>query len=467
MKKVRKALISVSKKGEKLKDIIDQLNREGVEIYATGGTRSFISAMGVKVLSVESLTRYPSILGGRVKTLHPLVFGGILARRELDTEEVAQYEIPYLDLVIVDLYPFSEVVNRSGNHQECIENIDIGGVSLIRAAAKNYQDVWVVASSQSYDHFLEKYIAGKGASTLSDRKQFAVEAFSISSSYDHQILKYLQQDGNSLKLNSSKLSLRYGENPHQSAYFEGDISKSLTQYQGKELSYNNLLDIDAACGFVLEMGFEHSVFAIIKHNNCCGIAISKDLLSAYRDALACDPQSAFGGVFIANKTLTRELAAEINTLFYEVLIAPDYEDTALELLQKKKNRIVLRVNFEMLSPPRLKRSVLHGFLVQDRDHKTESLDDLRCVTEEQPSLPQQKDMLFALKICKHTKSNAVVLVKGERLLSLGVGQTSRIDALNQAIEKAQHFGFDLQGSVLASEAFLPFNDCVKKGQEVG
>ena len=465
MKQVRKALISVSKKGDTLKRIVENLDKEGVQIYATGGTFDFISSMGVDSLPVESLTKYPSILGGRVKTLHPLVFGGVLARSQVDMEEIAAYGIPCLDLVIVDLYPFSQVAGSTTDHQECIENIDIGGVALIRAAAKNYQDVWVVPSSQFYEAFLEKYIKQQGSSTIEDRKGFAVKAFSLSSRYDEMIAGYLQYGR--VSSGTEKIALRYGENPHQTAYFEGDISQVMTQYQGKEISYNNLLDIDAACGLVLELGFDTPVFAIVKHNNCCGVAKSETLLSAYRDALSCDPKSAFGGVFISNKLLTRDVAEEVSAMFYEVLIAPAYEEEALVFLQKKKNRIVIRMNFPALGVGQSKRSALNGFLVQDRDEKTEQIDELRCVTQSKPTLSQKKDMLFALKICKHTKSNAVVLAKDERLFALGVGQTSRIDALEQAIEKAKHFGFDLSGSVLASEAFFPFDDCVKRAQEVG
>jgi phosphoribosylaminoimidazolecarboxamide formyltransferase / IMP cyclohydrolase len=467
IKKIRSALISVYYK-ENLEKVIKKLQELNVNIISTGGTKQFIEDHGVKVTSVEDLTSYPSILGGRVKTLHPKVFGGILARRHeaLDLEQLSEYEIQEIDLVIVDLYPFEETVKSGANEQSVIEKIDIGGISLIRAAAKNFRDVLVVSSRDQYEDLLNLLNSKSGVSDLSDRREFALNAFNVSSHYDSMIFSYFDKDNNSaLKLSMSPgKELRYGENPHQKGYFYGKFEEMFEQLHGKEISYNNLLDIDAAIGLIAE--FEETTFAIMKHNNACGLASRENLTQAWIDALAGDPVSAFGGVLITNRRIDKKTAEEINNLFFEVLIAPSYEEEALVILKQKKNRIIL-VQKEGALQVRLTRSVLNGLLMQDRDTATETQVDLKTVTKREPGAEVIDDLLFANKIVKHTKSNAIVLAKNHQLLASGVGQTSRVDALKQAIEKARHFGFDLSDSVMASDAYFPFADSVEIAHEAG
>ena len=466
-KKIRTALISVYHK-EKLDKIAAGLHRAGVRILSTGGTKEAIREQQIPVTAVEELTGFPSILGGRVKTLHPNVFGGILARRDLqvDMDQLSDFEIPEIDLVIVDLYPFADTLASSTSEQEIIEKIDIGGISLIRAAAKNYKDVLVIASRDQYDNLLTIIEEQHAGTTLDVRKHFAREAFNISSHYDTLIFGYFDEDENSAfkaSLPEGKV-LRYGENPHQRGYFFGDFRQMFDQLHGKEISYNNLLDIDAAVGLINE--FDETTFAILKHNNACGIASRENLIEAWTDALAGDPISAFGGILITNRRIDAETAAEMNKLFFEVAIAPDYEEEALEILMQKKNRIILVLkNGNLLDQSY--RSVLNGAIVQDRDAKTESPEELSTVTDISPEKAQIDDLVFANKIVKHTKSNAIVLAKNRQLLASGVGQTSRVDALKQAIEKAGNFKFDLTHAVMASDAFFPFADSVEIAHKAG
>ncbi len=466
-KKIRTALISVYHK-EKLDTIAAGLHRAGVRILSTGGTKEAIREQQIPVTAVEELTGFPSILGGRVKTLHPNIFGGILARRDLqvDMDQLSDFEIPEIDLVIVDLYPFADTLASSTSEQEIIEKIDIGGISLIRAAAKNYKDVLVIASRDQYDDLLTIIEEQNAGTTLDIRKHFAREAFNISSHYDTLIFGYFDEDENSAfkaSLPEGKV-LRYGENPHQRGYFFGDFRQMFDQLHGKEISYNNLLDIDAAVGLINE--FDETTFAILKHNNACGIASRENLKEAWTDALAGDPISAFGGILITNRRIDAETAAEMNKLFFEVAIAPDYEEEALEILMQKKNRIILVLkNGNLLDQSY--RSVLNGAIVQDRDAKTESAEELSTVTDISPEKAQIDDLLFANKIVKHTKSNAIVLAKNRQLLASGVGQTSRVDALKQAIEKAGNFKFDLTHAVMASDAFFPFADSVEIAHKAG
>lgn len=466
-KKIRSALISVFYK-DNLEKIIQKLDQLGVTIYSTGGTQQFIESHGVKVTAVESLTSYPSILGGRVKTLHPKVFGGILTRRENenDANQIREYDIPEIDLVIVDLYPFEETVASGAPEADIIEKIDIGGISLIRAAAKNFKDVLVVSSREQYPGLLELLEQGNGDTTMDQRKEYAKEAFNISSHYDSEIFGYFDQEqSGSLKISiRGARKLRYGENPHQEGFFYGDFGKMFDQLWGKEISYNNLLDIDAAVGLIND--FTDTTFGILKHNNACGIATRENLVDAWKDALAGDPVSAFGGILIANKVIDAATAEEMNKIFFEVSIAPGYDKEALEILKTKKNRIILVLKDGTLQKRNV-RTVLNGFIGQDRDSKTEVPDELKVVTKAQPSKAQVDDLLFANKLVKHTKSNAIVLVKGLQLLASGVGQTSRVDALEQAIAKAKHFKFDLQGAVMASDAFFPFPDCVEIADKAG
>ena len=467
VKKIKSALISVYYK-DKLEKIIKILTELGVKIYSTGGTQSFIEEQGGQVTSVESLTSYPSILGGRVKTLHPKVFGGILTRRENkeDGEQIKQYEIPEIDLVIVDLYPFEETLASGATEAEIIEKIDIGGISLIRAAAKNYKDVVVLSSRDQYQGLIELLEEKKGETTLEERRAFAAEAFNISSHYDTAIFNYFTADkGEALKISvRDSRKLRYGENPHQDGYFYGDFEKMFEQLWGKEISYNNLLDIDAAVGLIND--FQDTTFAILKHNNACGIASRDDLTQAWKDALAGDPVSAFGGILITNRVIDAKTAEEMDKIFFEVAIAPGFDPEALEILKRKKNRIILILKDGDLQPGNI-RTVLNGFIGQDRDAKTESPEDLQVVTKIHPDTKQVEDLLFANKLVKHTKSNAIVLAKDKQLLASGVGQTSRVDALNQAIEKARHFKFNLDGAVMASDAFFPFPDCVEIADKAG
>jgi phosphoribosylaminoimidazolecarboxamide formyltransferase/IMP cyclohydrolase len=468
LKKIKSALISVYYK-DHLDNIVKQLNNEGVTIYSTGGTQEFIEKLGIPVIPVESLTSYPSILGGRVKTLHPKVFGGILARREneKDREQLTQYEIPEIDLVIVDLYPFEATVASGAAHQDIIEKIDIGGISLIRAAAKNYSDVIIVSSRDQY-HSLLNLFAEKGcASDLEDRFKFALEAFNTSSHYDSAIFNYFNKDIQKPVFKQSiqeSSTLRYGENPHQKGVFFGDLDAMFEKVQGKEISYNNLLDIDAAVNLINE--FDETTFAILKHNNACGIASRSRLLDAWNDALAGDPVSAFGGVLITNAKVDAETALEINKLFFEVIIAPAYDDEAVTILKEKKNRIIL-IRKQVELPKSQFRTLLNGVIWQERDLSMETEAQMSPATKMAPTKEQLVDLEFANKIVKHTKSNTIVLAKDKQLLASGVGQTSRVDALRQAIEKAGSFNFSLEGAVMASDAFFPFPDCVEIARKAG
>ena len=469
-KKIKSALISVFYK-DGLEDIVKALDAQGVTIYSTGGTQKFIEGLGSKPVAVESLTGYPSILGGRVKTLHPKVFGGILARRdnEGDKAQLAQYEIPEIDLVIVDLYPFEQTVASGASEQDIIEKIDIGGISLIRGAAKNFNDVIIVPAVDYYKEFLTIYQEQNGCTTLEQRRHFAAYAFNVSSHYDTAIFNYFNQ---AEQIPAFKQScrhgevLRYGENPHQKGLFFGNIDDCFDKLNGKEISYNNLSDIDAACALIDDFAGQ-TAFAILKHNNACGMAVRPTLLEAWKDALAGDPVSAFGGVLICNQKVTKEVADEMHKIFFEVCIAPDYADDALEVLRGKKNRIILRRKaFKMADP--MFRSVLNGVLVQDRDTVVPTAADMqKSVTSTAITAAQAEDLAFATILVKHTKSNAIVLAKGRQLYASGTGQTSRVDALRQAIAKAKSFGFDLNGAVMASDAFFPFPDCVEIAHEAG
>ncbi len=466
-KTIKRALISVYHK-DNLELIVEKLHDEGVEILSTGGTQQFIESLNIPCKAVENLTSYPSILGGRVKTLHPKVFGGILCRRDNanDQQQIEQYEIPEIDLVIVDLYPFEDTVASGASHQDIIEKIDIGGISLIRAAAKNYKDVLIVASKHQYQPLLN-ILNDKGAeSSLEERLWFAKEAFAVSSQYDSAIFNYFDADNKSafrMAADGSK-ALRYGENPHQQGFFFGNFDEMFEQLHGKEISYNNLLDIDAAVNLIND--FDDITVAILKHNNACGLASRSNLTQAWKDALAGDPVSAFGGIIIANAVIDKATAEEINKIFFEVIIAPDYDIDALEILTTKKNRIILIQKQNNKSKLQF-RSLLNGVLVQDRDLKTETAEELTPVTNKQATPQEIEDMLFANIIVKHSKSNAIVLAKNKQLCASGMGQTSRVDALKQAIDKAHSFNFDLQGAVMASDAFFPFPDCVELAANAG
>jgi phosphoribosylaminoimidazolecarboxamide formyltransferase/IMP cyclohydrolase len=467
-KKIKNALISVFHK-DNLEPIINKLNDLGVTIYSTGGTQSFIEDLGAPVTAVESLTSYPSILGGRVKTLHPKVFGGILSRRELDSDvaQLDEFEIPEIDLVIVDLYPFEDTVASGAGEQDIIEKIDIGGISLIRAAAKNYKDVLIVSSRDQYDYTLNLLNEKNGISDLEDRKYLAKMAFNISSHYDTAIFNWFSNgDHEYFKQSITQAqTLRYGENPHQEGVFYGDLEEMFDKLHGKELSYNNLLDVDSAVNLIAEFP-DKPTFAVLKHNNACGLASRDSLLDAWKDALAGDPVSAFGGVLITNKTIDLTTAKEINELFCEVVIAPGYEDDALAVLKEKKNRIILvQKNIEL--EKKQFRTVLNGVLEQDKDLKTANSNDFTTATKKEPTTEEIKDLEFANKLVKHTKSNTIVFAKGEQLIASGTGQTSRVDALKQAVVKAETFGFDLKGAVMASDAFFPFPDCVELAKNAG
>jgi len=466
-KKIKSALISVYYK-DGLDEIVRTLNALGVSIYSTGGTQSFIEGLGVKVTSIESLTGYPSILGGRVKTLHPKVFGGILTRRDdaSHQKQIEEFEIPEIDLVIVDLYPFEATVASGASHAEIIEKIDIGGISLIRAAAKNHKDVVIVASQEQYPKLQELLAANKGITSLEDRVWFATAAFAVSSGYDTAIFNYFSKSEFPAYRESANncKALRYGENPHQKGSFYGDFEKIFDQLHGKEISYNNLLDIDAAVALISE--FSDTTVAILKHNNACGLASRHTLTQAWIDALAGDPVSAFGGIIITNVKVDVEAAKEMDKIFFEVVIAPAYEQEALTILQQKKNRIIL-IQKEAVLPVVMSRTLLNGVLVQDKDLKTETKDDLKVVTSLAPSEREIEDLLFANKIVKHSKSNAIVLAKNKQLVASGVGQTSRVDALKHAISKAGSFEFDLNGAVMASDAFFPFADSVEIAHQAG
>ncbi len=450
LKKIKTALISVFYK-RNLEKIVKKLDDLNVQIISTGGTEKFIRNLGIKVISVENITSFPEIMDGRVKTLHPKIFGGILARNENknDKKQLEEFNIPIIDLVIVDLYPFEETVRNSKSEDEIIEKIDIGGISLIRASAKNYKDVFVVSSQNQYLEFIKILDKNQGITSIDERKEFARKSFSISSDYDRNILNYF----------SKKNILRYGENPHQEAYFSGEMEKIFDKLNGKKISYNNLLDIDAGLNLISE--FKETTFAILKHNNACGLASRNNLLDAWKDALAGDPISAFGGVLICNKNLDKKTAEEINKIFFEVIIAPSYEEEALKILKQKKNRIILLLKENKNFQKEQFRTILNGFLYQEKDLKTEEEIDLKTVTKISPECKEISDLLFANKIVKHTKSNAIVLAKNKQLISSGVGQTSRVDALKQAIAKAKHFNFDLENSVMASDAFFPFSDSVE------
>lgn len=480
---IKSALISVFHK-DGLEDILGVLKENHVKIYSTGGTYDFLKQQGLDVETVESVTGYPSILGGRVKTLHPGVMGGILGRREMeeDMETMRKYSIPEIDLVVVDLYPFEETLASGASDADIIEKIDIGGISLIRAGAKNFQDVLIVPSKEHYAEAARVLGAGRCSTTLEERRRFAAYAFLKSSAYDKAIASYFrmtvpgmasapetgkpEQEAPSLGgIPAQSKALRYGENPHQKGAFYGALDKCFEQLHGKEISYNNLLDIDSAMALMKDFGSEPA-FGILKHNNACGFAVRPTLFEAYRDALAGDPVSAFGGVLVSNTPIDEQTAAEIDKIFLEVLLAPDYEAKALDILKSKKNRVLLKFrDFRMGDP--LIRSCLNGVLVQDRDSKVENPAELKAVTVRKADEREIRDMLFANKLVKHCKSNAIVLAKNGQLLASGVGQTSRVDALQQAIAKALHFGFDLQGAVVASDAFFPFADCVEVAHKAG
>lgn len=467
-KPIQSALISVFSK-DGLEPIVRKLHELNVTLYSTGGTEEFIKNLGIPVIPVEEVTDYPSILGGRVKTLHPKIFGGILNRQDhaTDVEEMQTYNIPQLDLVIVDLYPFEKTVASGASAAEIIEKIDIGGISLIRAAAKNFKDTVIVPSVNEYRLFLDLLESGHGSTTLEQRQFLAARAFHTSSHYDTAIFNYFNQEETIFKMSSDQgQTLRYGENPHQKGFFFGDFEALFTKVHGKELSYNNLLDVDAAVNLILEFKDSAPTFAILKHNNACGLATRATMKEAYLDALAGDPTSAFGGVLIANNTIDTATAAEINQLFCEVVIAPSFEPEALTLLQEKKNRILL-VQHPTELPQQQVRTCLNGLLVQDRNAVTDSKNGLTYVTTTKPTEQEVEDLLFASKICKNTKSNTIVLAKNGQLIASGTGQTSRVDALRQAIEKARSFGFDLNGAVMASDAFFPFPDCVEIAHQAG
>lgn len=469
LKKIKTALVSVYHK-EGLQEIITKLHEEGVKLLSTGGTRQFIESLGYPCQAVEDLTSYPSILGGRVKTLHPKVFGGILGRRDMeqDQDQMSQYGIPEIDLVIVDLYPFEATVASGAQEQEIIEKIDIGGISLIRAGAKNFKDVVIVASKAQYQPLWDMLMEHGAATTLEERRYLAREAFAVSSHYDSAIFNYFDGgEGNALRCSySTRKVLRYGENPHQKGFFYGDLDALFDQVHGKEISYNNLQDISAAIELIDEFDTATPTFAILKHNNACGVATRASLMEAWKDALAGDPVSAFGGVLVTNQIIDRATAEEIGKIFFEVIIAPDYDVEALEILGQKKNRIIL-VRKPLELPKVQFRSMLNGVLMQDRDLKTETPEDLQPMSKAEVRGDQIPDLLFANKIVKNSKSNAIVLAKNQQLLASGIGQTSRVDALKQAILKAKSFGFDLKDAVMASDAFFPFKDCVEIAAEAG
>lgn len=463
-KKAKSALVSVFYK-DHLEPLIRQMHNDGITIYSTGGTQKFIEDLGIPVQRVEDLTGYPSILGGRVKTLHPKVFGGILARREesSDLDQLSEYEIPEMDIVVVNLYPFEETVASGASEADIIEKIDIGGVSLIRAAAKNFKDVAICSTPSDYGVLQNALAEGQGSTTIEQRRELAARAFAVTAKYDTAIQRYFNADGLHVVENKSRV-LRYGENPHQKGYFHGDLDAMFDQLHGKELSYNNLLDVDAAVNLIAE--FDDLTFAILKHNNACGVASRKKAVDAFKDALAGDPVSAFGGIIIGNAEIDKAAAEEINKIFCEVVIAPNYTDEALEILKSKKNRIILVQKPTTLASTTV-RTALNGFLEQHKDHITDRQSDLKVVTKVSPNSAQIDDLLFASKICKQTKSNTIVLAKDGQLLASGTGQTSRVDALRQAIVKAKSFGFDLNGAVMASDAFFPFPDCVEIADQEG
>jgi phosphoribosylaminoimidazolecarboxamide formyltransferase/IMP cyclohydrolase len=467
-KTISSALISVFSK-DGLEPIVRKLHEQGVTLYSTGGTETFIKDLGLPVVPVEDVTSYPSILGGRVKTLHPKVFGGILNRQdhEGDVQQMAEYNIPQIDLVIVDLYPFEKTVASGASEADIIEKIDIGGISLIRAAAKNFKDTVIVASVDDYALFLETFKNNNGGTTLEERKLFATKAFHVSSHYDTAIFNYFNTDDTFYKESvGSGQVLRYGENPHQKGFFFGDFDKIFTKVHGKELSYNNLLDVDAAVNLIAEFKNDGPTFAILKHNNACGIATRSTVKEAYLDALAGDPTSAFGGVLITNAKIDKAAAEEITKLFCEVVIAPAYDDDALAIVEEKKNRIIL-IQHETELPQKQVRTCLNGLLVQDKDNVTDSKEHFTTATVTAPTEQEVNDLVFASKVCKHTKSNTIVFAKDGQLLASGTGETSRVDALRHAVEKAAANNFSLQGAVMASDAFFPFPDCVELAKNAG
>jgi phosphoribosylaminoimidazolecarboxamide formyltransferase/IMP cyclohydrolase len=465
---VQSALISVFDKTG-LEPIVRRLHKQNAIIYSTGGTEEFIKNLGIPVISVEDVTTFPEILGGRVKTLHPKIFGGILNRQDhnSDREQMKEFDIPQIDLVIVDLYPFEKTVASGATEADIIEKIDIGGISLIRAAAKNFKDTVIVPSVEEYDLFLEMITTGEGATSIEQRKYLATRAFHVSSNYDTAIFNYFNNEETYYKESvSNGQVLRYGENPHQKGFFFGDFEAMFTKLHGKELSYNNLLDVDAAVNLIAEFKENDPTFAILKHNNACGLATRKTMKEAYLAALACDPTSAFGGVLMSNGPIDVATATEINSLFCEVVIAPSYDAEAILILQEKKNRIILSIN-EVNLPQRQVRTCLNGLLVQDKNNITDTREHLKIVTNKVPTEQEIEDLLFASKISKNTKSNTIVFAKKGTLIASGTGQTSRVDALKQAIEKAESFGFELQGAVMASDAFFPFPDCVEIAHHAG
>ncbi|WP_417365830.1 bifunctional phosphoribosylaminoimidazolecarboxamide formyltransferase/IMP cyclohydrolase [Flavobacterium beibuense] len=468
VKNISSALISVFDK-DGLEPIVRKLHENSVTIYSTGGTESFIKDLGIPVVAVEDVTSYPSILGGRVKTLHPKVFGGILNRQdnESDVQQMKEFDIPQIDLVIVDLYPFEKTVASGAPEADIIEKIDIGGISLIRAAAKNFKDTVIVASVDEYSLFLDMITKNNCGTTIEERRLLATKAFHVSSNYDTAIFNYFNTDDTYYKESiANGQVLRYGENPHQKGFFFGEFDKMFSKLHGKELSYNNLLDVDAAVNLMQEFKNDAPTFAILKHNNACGLATRSNVKEAYLDALAGDPTSAFGGVLISNAKIDKAAADEINQLFCEVVIAPAYDNDALEVLQEKKNRIILIQN-EVELPAKQIRTCLNGLLVQDKDNITDNKEHLKTVTVTSPTEQEVEDLLFASKICKHTKSNTIVFAKNKQLFASGTGQTSRVDALRQAVEKANSFNFDLNGAVMASDAFFPFPDCVELAKQAG
>lgn len=467
-KKIASALISVFDKTG-LEPIVKALHQNNVTIYSTGGTKTFIKSFGIPVVAVEDITSFPEILGGRVKTLHPKIFGGILNRQDHsgDVQQMQEFNIPQIDLVIVDLYPFEKTVASGASEADIIEKIDIGGISLIRAAAKNFKDTVIVPSVEEYTTFLNFYTENNGATTLENRRLLATKAFHVSSHYDGAIFNYFNTDDTYLKTSvANGQILRYGENPHQKGFFFGDFEEMFTKVHGKELSYNNLLDVDAAVNLMNEFKGNEPTFAILKHNNACGLASRSTMKQAYLDALAADPTSAFGGVLIANGKIDLATAEEVNKLFCEVVIAPAYDQEAIDLLEEKKNRIILILN-DVELPQKNVRTCLNGILVQDKDNVTDAKSHLKTVTNTAPTADEIEDLLFASKICKHTKSNTIVFAKNKQLCASGTGQTSRVDALKQAIEKATSFEFDLTGAVMASDAFFPFPDCVEIANKAG
>ena len=468
-KPISSALISVYHK-EQLAPVVSKLNELGITIYSTGGTQKYIEDHGHPVLAVEELTGYPSILGGRVKTLHPKIFGGILGRRDQskDIDQLESYAIPPIDLVIVDLYPFEETVASGAEDQDIVEKIDIGGISLIRAAAKNFKDVLTISSRDQYQLLIDLLETRQGRSTLEERKHFAACAFDISSHYDTQIFNYFNQDTGAPRLKVSERNhrkLRYGENPHQEGYFFGDLEDMFDQLHGKELSYNNLVDIEAAVALIAEFT-DRPTFAILKHTNACGIASAENVALAYEKAFEADTVSAFGGILIANREINQAAAQAMKDLFFEVLIAPSFSVGALEILKQKKNRILLVQKLSIGESTQVK-SLLNGYILQERDLQTDSIEDLRQACSRQATREELEALVFASKVAKHTKSNTIVLAKDQQLLASGVGQTSRVDALKQAIEKARRFGLDLKGAVMASDAFFPFPDCVEIANKAG